>query len=57
VVGPDRKVHYQLLKLGRDFGDRIEVLSGLTEGQQIAVNPGDTVREGSKVSPVLLRKP
>jgi RND family efflux transporter, MFP subunit len=57
VIGPDHKVHYQLLKLGRDFGDRIEVLSGLTDGQQIAVNPGDTVREGSKVNPVLLRKP
>src|SRR5260370_6355862 len=57
VVGPAHKVHYQLLKLGRDFRDRIEVLSGLTERQQIAVNPDDTVREGSKESPVFPRKP
>jgi RND family efflux transporter MFP subunit len=57
VVGPDRSVHYQRIQLGRDFGDRIEVLSGLQLGQQVVVNPGDSVQEGSKVNPVLLRKP
>jgi RND family efflux transporter MFP subunit len=57
VVSPDRSVHYQRIQLGRDFGDRIEVLSGLQLGQQVVVNPGDSVQEGSKVNPVLLRKP
>ena len=57
VVGPDRSVHYQRILLGRDFGDRIEVVSGLQLGQQVVVNPGDSVQEGSKVNPVLLRKP
>ena len=56
VVGADRNVHYQRIQLGRDFGDRLEVLSGLQLGQQIVVNPGDSVREGAKVNPVLLRK-
>jgi RND family efflux transporter MFP subunit len=56
VVAPDRSVHYQLIQLGRDFGDRIEVVSGLQLGQQVVVNPGDSVEEGSKVNPVLLRK-
>src|ERR1700676_4360802 len=56
VVGPDRSVHYQRIQLGRDFGDRIEVVSGLQLGQQVVVNPGDSVQEGSKVNPVLLRK-
>src|SRR3984893_4364600 len=40
VVGGDRNVHYQRIQLGRDFGDRLEVLSGLQLGQQIVVNPG-----------------
>jgi hypothetical protein len=49
-------VHFQRLQLGRDFGDKIEVLSGLEPGQQVVVNPGDTVQEGAKVNPVLLRE-
>jgi RND family efflux transporter MFP subunit len=57
VVGADRTVHYQRIQLGRDFGDRIEVVAGLQLGQQVVVNPGDSVQEGAKVNPVLLRKP
>jgi RND family efflux transporter MFP subunit len=56
VVGADHIVHFQRLQLGRDFGDKIEVLSGLEAGQQVVVNPGDTVQEGAKVNPVLLRE-
>jgi hypothetical protein len=56
VVGPDHTVHFQRLQLGRDFGDKIEVLSGLEAGQQVVVNPGDTVQEGAKVNPVPLRE-
>jgi RND family efflux transporter MFP subunit len=54
VVGADHIVHFQRLQLGRDYGDKIEVLSGLEPGQQVVVNPGDTVQEGAKVNPVLL---
>jgi RND family efflux transporter MFP subunit len=56
VVGDAKTVHFQLVQLGRDFGDKIEVLSGLEAGQQIVVNPGDTVQEGAKVNPVALRE-
>jgi RND family efflux transporter MFP subunit len=56
VVGADHVVHFQRLQLGRDFGDKIEVLSGLETGQQVVVNPGDTVQEGAKVNPQLLRE-
>jgi RND family efflux transporter MFP subunit len=51
VVNSDGLVHFQLIHLGRDFGDRLEVLDGLVEGQMLAVNPGDTVREGVRVKP------
>lgn len=56
VVGGDHVVHFERLQLGRDFGDKIEVLSGLDAGQQVVVNPGDTVQEGAKVNPQLLRE-
>lgn len=56
VVGPDGAVHFTGIQLGRDFGDRLEVLSGLSEGQQLAVNPSDQIREGVKVKPVLAQE-
>ena len=39
VVRPDHTIHLQPLTVGRDFGDRIEVLSGLTDGDSIITNP------------------
>src|SRR5580700_10063946 len=52
VVGGDGTVHFQLIQLGRDFGDRLEVLSGVHEGDQLVGNPSDSIREGGKVKPV-----
>jgi RND family efflux transporter MFP subunit len=52
VVEPDGGVHFARIQLGRDFGDHLEVLSGLEEGQQVVVNPSDAIREGAKVKPV-----
>jgi RND family efflux transporter MFP subunit len=51
LVLPDGTVRFTRITLGRDYGDRIEVLSGLVEGQLLAVNPSDEVREGVKVNP------
>jgi RND family efflux transporter MFP subunit len=52
VVRPDHTVHMQMVAVGRDYGDRIEVLSGLQEGDAIMTNPGDMAREGVQVTPV-----
>ena len=52
VVRPDRSVHLQKIEVGRDYGDRLEVVSGLREGDLIIPNPGDVAREGLKVEPV-----
>jgi RND family efflux transporter MFP subunit len=52
VVDADGAVHFTRIQLGRDYGDRLEVTSGLVEGQRLAVNPSDEVREGAKVNPV-----
>jgi len=52
VVRPDHTVHLQKIDVGRDYGDRLEVVSGLQEGDSIVPNPGENVREGVKVVPV-----
>jgi RND family efflux transporter MFP subunit len=49
VVQQDDKIHFQKLELGRDFGDRVEVIDGLEDGAQLVINPSDEVREGVKV--------
>ena len=51
VVAEDGLVHFAHIQLGRDFGDRLEVLGGLQAGQRLVVNPGDTIREGVRVRP------
>jgi RND family efflux transporter MFP subunit len=55
LVGDDQ-VHFQRIQLGRDYGDQIEVLAGLREGQRVVVNPGDSVRDGVKVTTVPLKE-
>ena len=52
LVGDHNAVHFQGITVGRDLGDRIEVLSGLKAGQRVIVNPNDSVQEGVKVHPV-----
>ncbi len=49
VVGPDGRVHFRRITLGRDYGSEIEVLSGLSDGDQVALSPTDAVREGVTV--------
>jgi RND family efflux transporter MFP subunit len=56
IVRPDSTVHLQKIQVGRDYGDRLEVLSGLAMGDRIIANPGDSAREGAKVDPVTADK-
>jgi RND family efflux transporter MFP subunit len=52
VVTPDHTVHMQQIEVGRDFGDRLEIVGGLQEGSLIIANPGELAREGLHVDPV-----
>jgi RND family efflux transporter MFP subunit len=52
VVRRDHTVHFQKIGIGRDYGDRLEVVSGLEVGDTVITNPRDFVREGVKVNPV-----
>ena len=37
------------IRVGRDFGDRIEVLDGVKENIKIVMNPTDDLTEGLRV--------
>jgi len=52
VLRADHTVHLQKVEVGRDYGDRLEVVSGLHQGDTIIQNPGDLAREGLQVEPV-----
>jgi RND family efflux transporter MFP subunit len=49
VVRPNNTIHYQKIELGRDFGDRVEVVGGLDAGAKLVVNPTDDIREDVEV--------
>ena len=51
VVRPDNTVHLQKVAIGRDYGDRLEVLNGVDEGTTVIAVAGDSAREGAKVTP------
>jgi RND family efflux transporter MFP subunit len=52
VVQPSHRVHLQSIVAGRDYGDHIEVMSGLNDGDTIIANPSDILREGAMVDPI-----
>jgi len=52
VVKDDGIVHLQKVAIGRDYGDRVEILQGVQEGATILAAPGETAREGAKILPV-----
>jgi hypothetical protein len=45
-------VHLQKITVGRDYGDRVEILQGVSEGTRIVAAPGDTAREGATIVPI-----
>jgi RND family efflux transporter MFP subunit len=53
TVTDQNVIHLEQINVGHDYGNTVEVLTGLSAGQKIVVNPGDSVIEGAKVKPVL----
>jgi RND family efflux transporter MFP subunit len=51
VVADNNRAHYQKIKIGRDFGDNVEISAGLKEDQQVVVSPPVDLREGEEVKP------
>ena len=49
VVGDDNVVTIKDIKVGRDFGTKLEVVDGLQPNDQVIVNPSDSLTNGTKV--------
>ncbi|HEX4809934.1 MAG TPA: efflux RND transporter periplasmic adaptor subunit [Bryobacteraceae bacterium] len=52
----DDKVHFQVIEVGRDYGDETEILSGLHPGDIIANTISDEITEGARVQPKIASK-
>lgn len=50
VVLPDGKVELRSVKLGRDFGQTIEVLAGVSSQDRVIVKPTDSLASGTLVN-------
>jgi RND family efflux transporter MFP subunit len=50
TIENDDHIHWQNIRVGRDFGDRIEVIDGLKENTNVVMNPTDDLREGIQVA-------
>ncbi len=49
TVGSDSRVHLVPVTLGRDFGNTVEVVSGLSQDSVIVANPPDSLVDGETV--------
>jgi RND family efflux transporter MFP subunit len=52
VVGADKKLHFQPVVLGRDFGDTVDVQDGLQGDESIVKQPLVSLQEGQLVAPI-----
>jgi multidrug efflux system membrane fusion protein len=50
AIRPDSTVHVQPVKLGPTDGDKVEIVSGLSEGDRAVTDGADRLREGAKVT-------
>ena len=58
VVDANHKIRLQPLTIGRDYGNALEVLQGLSASDWIVLNPADSLEEGQQVNvKEVLQKP
>jgi RND family efflux transporter MFP subunit len=49
VANPQGILEFRLVKTGKKLGERVEILSGLAEGDRVAVSQVSQLREGARV--------
>jgi multidrug efflux pump subunit AcrA (membrane-fusion protein) len=50
VVTSDKKVHFEKVVIGRDYGNEVDIVSGLEPGATVIVNIADGLQEGAQVN-------
>ena len=49
VVGADDAVHFRAVTIGRDDGDKVELSSGVSDGERLVLNISNQIVDGEKV--------
>jgi RND family efflux transporter MFP subunit len=49
IVHPDGKVEVRKIVINRDLGDKLQISQGLSESDQVIVNPSDSLADGMTV--------
>ena len=50
VLDREKRVQLRGVKIGRNYGQNVEVLEGVTSGDEVVLNPPDSLREGDQVA-------
>jgi len=50
VAGHDGRAEFRLVKTGKRYGERFEILSGLSAGERVVVKGAERIAEGSRVA-------
>jgi membrane fusion protein, multidrug efflux system len=48
-VGTNNTVELRQVQIGRDFGQTVEILSGVTPADHVIINPSDSLVNGTVV--------
>ncbi len=49
VVGPDGHLSLKKVTIGRDFGNTVEIVQGITQQDAVVIDPPDSLNDGQKV--------
>lgn len=49
ILGEDNRVILKKITISRDFGDSVEVATGINVGEKVIINPSDSLRNGEEV--------
>ena len=50
VVDPAKRARFRVINPGRQYEDRVEVLSGVDSGERVVIERPDQIQDGSPVS-------
>jgi len=50
AVGADSRVQLRAVRVGRNYGESIEILDGVAAGERLVLNPPDSLNDGDEVS-------
>jgi multidrug efflux pump subunit AcrA (membrane-fusion protein) len=50
IVDGQNRIHLRPIKVGRNYGESVEVLDGVSANDRLVLNPSDSLAEGDQVA-------